>query len=215
MKNFKKNTTTIFFASLLTMSVAQAAEPIYECTPSETSQYIKAVTFNLHQPSSIPDVDQARAAYLEKVAESGDADCLGMLMGKLDDEWKTVVEAIDSIPGTFTSLSGAIYEAIMSAYDQIEAKVMEELNKGMCERLDAGAVAAIASEIAGNKLAEMTGIDINDIRSSAEGLMKDEMNTMFGEDSKYFYDAEKFSEDKLNGAKSKARAVSDDFWKDI
>jgi hypothetical protein len=215
----KNKSFILMFSAVMSFSATaeSTAPPIYECTPAETASFIKASTFNLSTPSIVPTAEDLKTSYKELKIEEGDDNCLALLAGEIsfDDSWKDLMDGLDAISGQYMSMSSAVLLAIDTAFKEVKAKVMEELNKGLCERLSEADLANMVNEIATERMSEATGVNMDDIRGSLDGLLEDKVLEMYGEDSKYFYDPDAISADQEKDAAKKIRTISDDFWDDI
>lgn len=196
-------------------------DPVYECTTEETSSYIKVSNANLYTPSMIPTVEELNNEFLKEQAKKEDSNCLALFSGDFDlgDEWDKLIDKLSSIDVGFTSLNGAFLKAIEEAYNKVKDKVMEEINKGICSRIDPEKIKDIASDLVNDKIKDRTGIDITDLSGFAEGLAKDaldeKLHDMVGSDKKYFYNPNEIGEDVKADAKDKLSSDIEDFWKNI
>jgi hypothetical protein len=92
---------------------------------------------------------------------------------------------------------------------------MEELNKGICDRIDPSAITAIAEEIAARKIQEKFNLNIDDLKGSFESLSQDKLYEMYGPNAKYFYNPEIYEDDEKRAVDDELRKVSSDFWNNL
>lgn len=214
MKNTKNTIIALCFMSSFSLS---AAGPVLECSATETASYIKGVYFNLYLPANTPTAKEAQQAYIDMKTEAGDESCLSIFSGDfgLDEKWKDLQDAFNSIPAQFASLNGALLAAIDAAYENAKKQIMEELNKDMCDRIDPESIERVAIEIANRKIKDSFDIDMNNIKGSLESIGESKLNKAYGDDAKYIINPKQYPISVEEKAKGKAKLLSNEFWNDI
>lgn len=137
---FRSKKTALTISFLLTISThALHAEPVYDCTASETKQYIEQVSYNVFTPSTLSSPEEFQDAFIKReelAAAAGDASskaCLTIFSdGELLDDWKAAIDAIRNfnLDISFTSIDGAALKAML---DQAKKMAQEELMKALEE----------------------------------------------------------------------------------
>lgn len=110
-----------------------AAEPKFDCTASETKQYIEQVSYNLFAPSPLSSPKEFKDAFMQrekKAAEQGDPgaqNCVTIFTdGSLIDDWQEMLKKIRnfSVDVDFSSVDGA---ALKKLLDKAKAMAQQQL----------------------------------------------------------------------------------------
>lgn len=139
----------------------------YECSSDELQAYIQNKMESLEKGTTAAvKWSVFKNAYTQKKMEEGDDECAPFweesqdLQGLLDG----LQDAIDSI-GDFLSNPGSFFQAILNAAsDRLQAMVdalIDELTKGICERLSEDYLIGKAKENLEDKIKEDTGLNLN------------------------------------------------------
>lgn len=178
--NFLKKTISILLISIIgTFPLHTLADDIvtsssevtisnpYECDSEELQAYIQNKMESLEKGSTaIEKWSVFKKAYTQKKQEEGDDDCAPFWEESLDLQGllNGLQDAIDSI-GEFLSNPGSFFEALLnSAADRLKQMVdalIEELTKGICERLSQSFLMGKLQDAAEDKIKEQTGIKLN------------------------------------------------------
>jgi hypothetical protein len=210
---------------------AESTGKKYDCEPEELMGYIKLNTVNLSMPSSITKPEEFTEALIEtrkaEAAESGEdpEQCFNIWSGDIDlnEEWKELVDKLKDIDFDFDfSIFGGIdmdtiLNKIGDKFDEAMDSVMEELDKGMCERLnevDWSAAGDTASAYLTEKLDDKYNVDLASDDWWSDGL-QDVLNNEMDDLGDYVFDSDELVEDIDSETKNKIRKVEDDFWDDI
>jgi hypothetical protein len=208
-KIYKALCVSMFFTTGM-ISAEDVPPPVYECTAVEVASYISGTTFHYDLPTNVPTESEYRKDFLEEKAKEGDAECLSILDKLPDDEdFAKLMEKLEKLKNTdFSSIASALLKAITDEFNAITAGVMEELQKGICERMDSGYLTKMVTEAVTKK----TGFNIGDIDASTKLLIQGELYEMYGADSKYFFDQDSITPDMKSKTSTKLRTLDDNFW---
>lgn len=148
MIHLKKTALFTFFSAMSFFASAQNSpiEPTYDCTASETKQYIEQVSYNVFAPSPLSSPAQFKDAFIQREQEAaaqGDAgseSCVTIFTdGQLLDDWKKAVDAIKNLDINidFTSVNGAALKAALAkarkmAQEQLTA-ALKALGEDICK----------------------------------------------------------------------------------
>ena len=216
----------------LSTTTLTAANSKYDCTASETAAYIKVNTASLQMPTGVSKPKDFTAALISakekenegKSDEEKEESCMNIWSGDLDlnDEWEKIKEKMDNLSFDF-SFSGEggimdkIRKAIKDEYDGMMEKIMEEYNKGICERfneIDWKSVGDKSNEYFGGKMKSKYGFNPNDERWW-ETPLKKEMNGEMDNLGDYVFDPDELEEDINSETRKKIKEKDDDFWDDL
>ncbi len=223
----KRSILTLIISSTLTFNVL-AEEEKYDCNAMQVAQYIKENTISLSMPSSVSNPEDATQAIIDarqKSAEKkgggeGDEeeDCFTLWGdGNLDPiDWsKFTLPDFDF--SKFTSLVDAVMESISNEMDRVMERIEEELNKGICERLEAvdwEGLGDDSAEYFEGKIDDKYGVDFGDKNwweDPSEDLLNGEMKDL----GTYVFDPEELKEDVNSETKRKIKKKDKEFWDEI
>jgi hypothetical protein len=145
---------------------ALTATQSVECTDEEVGFYLSDE--GLIDRASLSDLSYKdyQAAYVTLQQEKDPSSCIAAFIGALDPSaaFKEIMDLVNSMPSTSADL-------ITGLYNQVLAKLNEELDKTLCERIPALATGFLAAQ----KEA------INSRLSDIKGLAKDKTNDYLGD----------------------------------
>ena len=202
----------------------------FDCDPYEVKAYITQNTVNLSMPTSITKPTEFTEALIEtkqeESAQSGEEEeCLTIWTGEInfDEEWKELLEKLKDIDFDFDfSLFGGfdfntILNKIGEKFDEAMDSVMEELDKGICERLGDLGISNLADstvDYMNLKIDEHYNIDLASDSWFEDGLRR-ELNTEMRDLGTYVFDSDELKRDIEQETRRKVREVDDDFWNDL
>lgn len=222
---------------LLSTSAMAQTDKKYDCDAYEVKGYILQNTVNLSMPTSITKPKQFTEALIQsrtqETENKGGADgaagedeqCFNIWTGDVDlnEEWLELMEKLEEIDFDFDfSIFGgfdlnAVLSQIGEQFDKAMDKVMEELDKGMCERLgeiDFSGFGKAVGEYTVDKLGEKYRVDLTSSAWYNEAIKKT-LNSEMEDLGTYVFDPDELKEDINSDTKKKIRKVEDDFWNDI
>lgn len=212
---------------LLSTSVGAQTDKKYDCDAYEVKGYILQNTVNLSLPTSITKPKQFTEALIETKQEEGETEdeCFNIWTGSVDigAEWKELLEKLNSIDFDFDfSIFGgfdlnSVLNKIGEKFDEAMESVMEELDKGICERLGELNIESIADEIgdyAIGKLGDKYRIDLTS-DSWYDEAMRRTLNSEMDDLGNYVFDSYELKEDIKSETERKIRNVEYEFWNDL
>ena len=218
---------------LLSTSAAAQTNKKYDCDAYEVRGYILQNTVNLSMPTSITKPKQFTEALIEsrrQAAENGEGsgdeeECCNIWTGEIDlsEEWAELLKKLKEIDFDFdfSIFDGfdinKVLNKIGEEFDRAMEKVMEELDKGMCERLgglNLEDLGKAAGDYAIGKLGDKYRIDLTSDTWYNEA-MKRTLNSEMEDLGTYVFDSDELKEDINSDTKRKIRKIEDDFWNDL
>jgi predicted HAD superfamily phosphohydrolase len=208
-KSYKVLFASMFFVTGM-VNADDVPPPVYECTAIEVASYISGTTPHYGLPTNVPTESEYRKDFLEEKAKEGDAECLSILDKIPDDiDFTKLMEKLEKLKSTdFSSIIASLLKEITDKFDEITAGVMEELQKGICERMDS----AYLTKMVTDAVTKKTGFDLGNIDASTKLLIQGELYDMYGADSKYFFDQDAITPDMKSRTSTKLRTLDDSFW---
>lgn len=220
----------LFISMFLLASTPTFASKKYDCSNEELASYIEQASAPLNMTTGISKPKDFTEALIQTRAEENAAsgkkdECFNIWSGDidLDEEWKKLMEAFDKInfDFSFSGFGGFDFSSILNKigklYDKAMEDIMEELNKGFCERVsevDWKKIGGEAKDYFVGKIDKKYGYDLDDDSWWSEA-MKKEMKGEFGDIGEYVFDPDELSEDLDSETKRKLKKVDKDFWDDI
>lgn len=228
-----KKSIPFILGILISTSALSAQEKKYDCTPEEVLGYIKNNTVNLNMPSGVTKPKQFTEALIQTKQEEaaagggdgGEEECFNIWSGDIDlnEEWKELMEKLENLDFSFDfSIFGgldlnALLSKIGEEFDKAMDGIMEELNKGVCERMaeiDWSSIGDAAGDYFTTKIDKYYDIDLSsddwwsdEMKEALNGEMKDLGN--------YVFDPEELKEDIDSETKRKIKKLDDDFWEGL
>lgn len=219
--------------STTTMTLNAEEEKKYDCSASETANYIKVNTASLQMPSSISkpkEFTESLISTKKKEAENNPdsaeeaESCFNIWSGDvdLDNTWENLKKKFSELDFSFDlpSFSFSLDDLLKkagAAYDKALGKVEEELSKGICERLanvNWKKLGDKSADYFGGKIDDKYGFNPND-EKWWETPLKNELNGEMDNLGDYVFDPNELKEDINDKTKRKIKEKDDDFWNDI
>lgn len=212
---------------VLSTSAMAQTDKRYDCDAYEVKGYILQNTVNLSMPTSITKPRQFTEALIQTKQEAGEeeGECFNIWSGftHLSEDWKELVDKLKEIDFSFDfSIFGgfdlnALLNELGEQFDSAMESVMEELDKGICERLGDLGLENLGDEIGGyavGKLSEKYRIDLTSDTWYNEAMRRS-LNSEMRDLGNYVFDSEELREDINFETRRKVRQIEDDFWNDI
>lgn len=215
---------------LLLAAPSYAETKKYDCTNEELASYIEQASAPLNMTTGISKPKDFTEALIQTRAEENAAsgkedECFNIWSGDIDlnEEWKKLMDALDKInfDFSFSGFGGFDFSSILNnigkLYDKAMEQIMEELNKGFCERVSAvdwSKIGGEAKDYFVGKIDKKYGFDLDDDSWWSDAMRK-EMKGEFGDIGEYIFDPDELSEDINSETRNKIKKIDKDFWDDI
>lgn len=179
----------LFGVTLPAIASAQT-EPKFDCTASETHQYIEQVSYNLFSPSPLSTPKEFKDAFMQKeqkAAEQGDAgsqNCVNIFTdGKLMDDWQEMLDSIRNfnVDVNFSSVDGAALSALLEkakqmAQEQLTA-ALSALGEDICALLSTDYLKGLMLDAVNEKYGtNARNLRVADFASEVKGMALDSLD---------------------------------------
>ena len=211
--------TSLFSAEIMASEGGEKKDPIYECTPEETAEYIKAETVSIRSNSPVPLADEVQtaviAAKLNDESTDNEEHCLAVWADEFNQidfvgMYQQAKAAYDSFSSA--SLMAALMNVARDMAVQAVREIVERIIDNVCELLSPEFIEDLIME----KIETDYGFDaegfLDSPRGTIDGYIGDALEEKYGEAGEYLMNPEELPEDLGDDVDDRIDDKTDEFF---